>query len=73
MTRYACFRVEGGEIAEPLAPMRFDDSLYGLLGERLLALTRERALLPDDHTYEGRSTASMRLPGAVVEGLRLVL
>ncbi len=73
MTRYACFRVEGGEIAEPLAPMRFDDSLYGLLGDRLLALTRERALLPDDHTYEGRSTASMRLPGAVVEGLRLVL
>ncbi len=73
MTRYACFRVEGGEIAEPLAPMRFDDSLYGLLGERLLALTRERTLLPDDRTYEGRSTASMRLPGAVVEGLRLVL
>jgi len=73
MTRFACFRVEGGEVQGPIAPMRFDDSLVGLLGERLLAITREQELLPDAGTYEGRSTASMRLPGALVDDLRLTL
>ena len=73
MTRFATFWVEGGRIAAPVAPMRFDDSVYRLLGENLLDLTRSRELLLDASTYEARSSASARLPGALLRALRFTL
>ena len=73
MTRFATFRVEGGRIVAPVSPMRFDDSIYRMLGENLAALTREREFLLDPSTYEKRSTASARLPGALLRGLRITL
>jgi predicted Zn-dependent protease len=73
MTRFATFWVEDGRIAGPVEPLRFDDSIYRVLGERLAALTRERELLLDASTYDARSTASARLPGALVEGMRFTL
>src|SRR3989442_1166591 len=44
MTRFATFWVENGRIAAPVTPMRFDDSIYRILGESLVDLTREREL-----------------------------
>jgi len=73
MTRFATFWVEGGRIIAPVGAMRFDDSIYRMLGENLLELTRERELLPDNSTYGERSTASERLPGALLKSLRFVL
>lgn len=73
MTRFATFRVEGGRIAGPVSPLRFDDSVYRMLGTQLAALTRERELLPDASTYGERSTASARLPGALIEAVRFTL
>lgn len=73
MTRFATFWVEKGEIKAPLNVMRFDDSLFSLLGDKLLGLTREREMLLDTGTYGSRSTRSMRLPGALVKDLRFVL
>jgi len=73
MTRFATFWVERGRIAAPVGPMRFDDSVYRMLGENLLALTRECELLPDASTYGARSTSSARLPGALLSSLRLTL
>ena len=73
MTRFATFWVEEGRIAAPVAPLRFDDSLYRMLGENLVDLTRGRTLLLDPSTYEGRSTAAARLPGALLGGLRFTL
>jgi predicted Zn-dependent protease len=73
MTRFACFWVEDGEIVAPLPAMRFDDTLYGLLGERLIGITRERELLLSSSTYGGRATASSLLPGILVEDLALTL
>jgi predicted Zn-dependent protease len=73
MTRFATFWVEGGRIVAPVTPMRFDDSIYRMLGENLLALTREREFLLDPSTYGERSTASARLPGALLRGLRFTL
>ena len=73
MTRFGSFWVENGELAAPLAVMRFDDSLYGLLGDRLEALTRERELILSADTYDGRSTDSVLLPGALISGLDLAL
>jgi predicted Zn-dependent protease len=73
MTRFATFWVERGRIVAPLNVMRFDDSIYRMLGEKLAALTRERELLLDASTYGERSTSSSLLPGALVEGVRFTL
>jgi predicted Zn-dependent protease len=73
MTRFATFHVRGGRIAAPVNPLRFDDTIYRMLGEKLVDLTRERELLPSTSTYDERSTASSRLPGALLESLRFTL
>lgn len=73
MTRFATFWVEGGRIVAPVAPMRFDDTIYRMLGERLVDLTVGRQLLLDSLTYGERSVSSARLPGALLGGLRLTL
>jgi len=73
MTRFATFWVENGEIHAPLNVMRFDDSVYRLLGDNLLGLTEERDLIVDSGSYGERSTASARLPGALVKNFALTL
>ena len=73
MTRFACFWVEGGKPQAPVNVMRFDDSIYRMLGENLLGLTRERELLLDRGTYGGRSNQSVELPGALIAGLTFTL
>ena len=73
MTRFATFWVENGEIKAPVSTMRFDDSVYSLLGTQLEALTAERELLLSASTYSQRQTASNLLPGALVKRLTLTL
>jgi predicted Zn-dependent protease len=73
MTRFATFWVEDGRIVACVTPMRFDDSVYRLLGSELEALTRTAEMLPDPSTYGERSAASARLPGALVAALRFTL
>ncbi len=73
MTRFATFWVEGGTIQSPLEVMRFDETLFSMLGEKLVGLTRERELLLDPGTYEQRSTRSAHLPGALVDDFTLTL
>lgn len=73
MTRFATFWVEDGRIVAPLDVMRFDETLYNLLGANLLGLTREREMLLDDGTYGQRSTGSMVLPGALIEQVKFTL
>ncbi|MGN8278529.1 TldD/PmbA family protein [Pseudomonas sp. SMV71] len=73
MTRFATFWVENGQIVAPVSTMRFDDSVYSLLGSQLEGLTRERELLLSASTYSQRATASMLLPGALVKRLTLTL
>jgi predicted Zn-dependent protease len=73
MTRFATFWVENGEIVAPLSVMRFDETLYRLLGESLVALTAEREFIMETDTYENRSTNSARLPGALVEEFTFTL
>lgn len=73
MTRFATFWVEDGEIKAPVSTMRFDDSVYNLLGAQLEALTADRELLLSASTYSQRNTASNLLPGALVKRLTLTL
>ncbi|MDY7563039.1 TldD/PmbA family protein [Pseudomonas sp. 10B1] len=73
MTRFATFWVENGEIQAPVNTMRFDDSVYSLLGSALEQLTRETELILSASTYSQRQTASSLLPGALISRLTLTL
>ena len=73
MTRFATFWVEGGEIVAPANVLRFDDTAYNLLGDNLVGLTTEVETLLDPGTYGGRSSDSMRLPGALVDDMAFTL
>jgi predicted Zn-dependent protease len=73
LTRFGCFLVENGELTAPINTMRFDDSVYSMLGENLVGLTSERELLIDSGTYEERSTSSARLPGAIINNFKMTL
>ena len=73
MTRFATFWVENGIIQAPLKVMRFDETIYRMFGDNLLALTDEPVFLMDPSTYRRRSTASSRVPGAVVRDFTFTL
>jgi predicted Zn-dependent protease len=73
MTRFAGFWVEGGEYKAPINVMRFDESLFRMLGDNLVGLTKEQSLFPSAMTYGARSTASARLPGVLVKDFNLTL
>jgi predicted Zn-dependent protease len=73
MTRFATFWVEHGRVVGPVTPMRFDDSIYRILGGNLVDFTRERELLLDPSSYGERSTSSSRLPGALLNSLKFTL
>ena len=73
MTRFATFWVEKGKIAAPINVLRFDDTIYRILGSNLEALTKETDLLLESGTYCERALASMRLPGALVSEIEFTL
>jgi len=73
LTRFGCFLVENGKLTAPINTMRFDDSVYSMLGDNLIGLTSNRELLIDSGTYEERSTSSARLPGAIVNNFKMTL
>ena len=73
LTRFGCFLVENGKLTAPINTMRFDDSVYSILGDNLVGLTTSRELLIDSGTYEERSTSSARLPGAIVNNFKMTL
>ena len=73
MTRFATFWVEDGELQAPLNVMRFDETIYRMFGDNLVGLTDERVFLMDSSTYRRRSTASSRVPGALVREFAFTL
>jgi predicted Zn-dependent protease len=73
MTRYACFWVENGEIKGPIKDLRWDESLYGALGEKLLALTSHTEIDPAVDTYFQRSLGGSRTPGALIDAFTFTL
>jgi predicted Zn-dependent protease len=73
MTRFATFWVENGKVVAPVNVLRFDDTLYRMLGSKLEALTAETELLLDADTYGERGLRSSRLPGALVSEMAFTL
>jgi predicted Zn-dependent protease len=73
MTRFGTFWVERGRIVAPANVLRFDDTIYRMLGEKLVDLTRTQDMLLSTWTYGERSTGSSRLPGALIDAMRFTL
>ncbi len=73
LTRYACFWVEGGEIVGPINTLRWDDTVYRMLGTELETLTRKCEFSPDVSTYQLRSLGGVSTPGALLRSMRFTL
>jgi predicted Zn-dependent protease len=73
MTRFASFWVEDGQWVAPIVPMRFDDSLFNLLGSELQALGVEPARLPNLSSYDWRSSSATLAPSALINAMRFTL
>ncbi len=73
MTRFSCLWVEDGKVVAPIKDMRWDESLYNLLGAKLEAVTKERHLIVESMTYEKRQVGGSLLPGILVDGLSFTL
>jgi predicted Zn-dependent protease len=73
MTRFATFWVEGGKVVAPVDVLRFDDTVYRMLGSKLEALTAETELLLETNTYGRRELRSSKLPGALVSEMSFTL
>jgi len=73
MTRFATLWVENGEPVAVVEPIRFDDSLYRVLGPSLEGLTARARTMPDTSSYEWRSFGATSAPGALVSDLNFTL
>ena len=73
MTRYACFWVEDGEIIAPIKDLRFDESLYRILGSELEAVTQTSLRLPETDTYQERALGGSQVPGMLIRDFRFTL
>jgi hypothetical protein len=68
LTRFATFWVENGEpVVAPVNVMRFDDSLYRMLGDNLEALTDAPEWMLNSLTYGQRSVQTSRVTGALLQ------
>lgn len=73
MTRFASFWVRNGRVVGPVAPLRFDDSVYRIFGSELEALGAQPRWMPDTSTYDARSTGSVSAPSMLLRSLAVVL
>ncbi|MDH5288174.1 MAG: metallopeptidase TldD-related protein [Betaproteobacteria bacterium] len=73
MTRFATFWVEDGRIVAPVNVLRFDDTLFRMLGDNLEALSAEPELILSPESYYSRRLASVRVPGALLSELAFTL
>ncbi len=73
MTRNACFWVENGRLVAPIHDLRFDDSLYNLLGDNLLAVGQQQELIAEVNTYFSRSLGGAVVPGLLIDNVSFTL
>lgn len=72
VTRWIALRVKDGKPVAPIGTVRIDDSVIRLLGDGLLEIGSRAEPLPSLNTYGERKPTGRKLPGILVEGLRVV-
>ena len=73
MTRYACFWVENGEIKCPIENLRFDETIFDLLGSAVVDFTDFDEYIPVTNTYYQRQIGGVRTPGVVLSKMSFTL
>jgi len=73
MTRFATVWVDKGVVQGPIPVMRFDDSIYRILGSQLEALTETPSRFLSNRTIGQRPTSSIDTPGALVREMAFTL
>lgn len=73
MTRFACLWVENGKAVAPISDMRFDESVYDLLGAKLEALTKERSFQTETSSYRQRELGGRLIPGLLLSSLQFTI
>jgi predicted Zn-dependent protease len=73
MTRYACFWVKEGEICSPIENLRFDESIFDLLGSSVEELTNFDEYIPETMTYGYRQIGGIRTPGMLLSKMNFTL
>lgn len=73
MSRFGCLWVEEGRVIGPIKDMRFDDTLYNLFGDSLLALSSQAQLQMNTMSYHQRHTGGQKTPGALIAQMNWVL
>jgi predicted Zn-dependent protease len=72
MTRFASMWVENGRIVGPIDPLRFNDSMLNLFGEKLLNLGDTQEVFESTSTYGHRARGGVACPTALVQDLQIV-
>jgi predicted Zn-dependent protease len=73
MTRHACLWIENGRPVAPIENLRFDDTLFRMLGTELEALTVETEMHAETGTYRERQLGTCVNPGALLRRLKFTL
>jgi predicted Zn-dependent protease len=73
MTRFACFYVEEGKIVAPIKDLRFDETIYNIWGDNLLAVTDFAETEVSMDTYFQRSPGGKQCPGMLVKDFNFTL
>lgn len=73
MSRFAALWVENGEIVAPINVMRFDESIFRMLGSNFAGATVERERIMSTSTYDQRATDSTLIPGIFVNDFSFTL
>ena len=73
MTRYACFWVEDGKLKAPIKNLRWDDTIFRILGSELEDLTDKCSTFPSTFSYGGRSVGVCRCPGILLRSMNFTL
>jgi len=73
MTRFASMWVEGGKMVGPIVPLRFNDSLLDVFGEKLMALGDTQELFESTSTYGHRQRGGVACPSLLARDFEIVL
>jgi len=73
MTRFACFLVENGKVIAPIKDLRFDETIFNIWGDNLLAVTDFAETEVSTNTYFSRSAGGTKCPGLLVDNFSFTL
>jgi predicted Zn-dependent protease len=73
MTRFASMWVKGGKMVGPIVPLRFNDSLLDIFGEKLMALGDTQELFESTSTYGHRQRGGVACPSLLARDFEIVL